>query len=301
MQSRLIVLVAGLGVAVVGLTYLQLRQTPGISESVSTERVERSEIRTVAALGTLEPEGDVLQLAAPTLGVLGAPRISQLLVKEGDLVLDDQVLAEFDNREEVLADIAEIRAKVQGLDARIKLQKRELDRYLQPASSGAVSLLSVDEAQDELIQLQQERMVFMAQLKGLDADLQKTQLRSPIEGQILRVYAQVGERPSDKGVLEVGKSSKMQARVEVYESDIGRIRLGQTVILKSENGGFNGSLRGKVILISPQVLQREVLSTDPTADADARIVEVLVSLEPEGSAKVSHLSGSKVIARFELK
>ncbi len=301
MQSRLIVLVAGLGVAVVSLSYLQLRKTPEIAESAASERVERPQIRTVAALGMLEPEGDVLQLAAPTLGVLGAPRISQLLVKEGDFVADGQVLAEFDNRQEVQADIAEIRAKVQGLDARIKLQKRELDRYLQPASSGAVALLSVDDAQDELIQLQQERLISLAQLKGLEADLRKTQLRSPIEGQVLRVHAQVGERPSDLGVMEVGKSSKMQARVEVYESDIGRIRPGQFVTLKSENGGFSGSLSGRVILISPQVLQREVLSTDPTADADARIVEVLVSLDPEDSAKVSNLSGSKVIARFETK
>lgn len=301
MQSRLIVLVAGLGVAVVSLSYLQLRKTPEIAESAASERVERPQIRTVAALGMLEPEGDVLQLAAPTLGVLGAPRISQLLVKEGDFVADGQVLAEFDNRQEGQADIAEIRAKVQGLDARIKLQKRELDRYLQPASSGAVALLSVDDAQDELIQLQQERLISLAQLKGLEADLRKTQLRSPIEGQVLRVHAQVGERPSDLGVMEVGKSSKMQARVEVYESDIGRIRPGQFVTLKSENGGFSGSLSGRVILISPQVLQREVLSTDPTADADARIVEVLVSLDPEDSAKVSNLSGSKVIARFETK
>ena len=103
MQSRLIVLVAGLGIAVVSLGYLQLRKTPEISESAPSGPVERPQIRTVAALGMLEPEGDVLQLAAPTLGVVGAPRISQL-VKEGDLVLDGQVLAEFDNRQEVLAE-----------------------------------------------------------------------------------------------------------------------------------------------------------------------------------------------------
>ena len=119
-----------------------------------------------------------------------------------------------------------------------------------------MTLLQIDEAQSELLRLQQQRMESLARLKGLEVDLYKTQLRSPIQGQILRIHAKVGERPSDIGVLEVGRSSKMQARVEVYESDINTVSLGQTVSLTSENGGFAGSLDGTVILISPQVLQR---------------------------------------------
>ena len=91
----------------------------------------------------------------------------------------------------------------------------------------------------------------------------------------------------------------MEALIEVYESDIARVRYGQTVNLISENGGFNGSLLGTVSLITPQVRQRRVLSTDPTGDADARIIEVRVRLDPESAQLVSDLSGMKVIARFE--
>ena len=53
-----------------------------------------------------------------------------------------------------------------------------------------------------------------------------------------------------------------------------------------------------MIQISPQVQQRAVLSTDPTGDADARVVEVLVALEPKDAERVSRLRGLKVIARF---
>ena len=66
----------------------------------------------------------------------------------------------------------------------------------------------------------------------------------------------------------------------------------------SENGGFDGDLSGTVERISPEVRQRQVLSTDPTGDADARIVEVLVKLDAGSSQRVSRLSGLKVIARF---
>ena len=55
---------------------------------------------------------------------------------------------------------------------------------------------------------------------------------------------------------------------------------------------------GKVIRINPQVKQRKVLSTDPTGDADARIVKVLVSLDSESIELVKTFSGMKVIAKF---
>jgi HlyD family secretion protein len=70
------------------------------------------------------------------------------------------------------------------------------------------------------------------------------------------------------------------------------------VRLTSENGGFSGSLSARVLRIEPQVRQRTVLSTDPTGDADARIVEVRLALDPADAAKVRSLAGLKVIARF---
>jgi HlyD family secretion protein len=90
----------------------------------------------------------------------------------------------------------------------------------------------------------------------------------------------------------------MEALIEVYESDIDRVRPNQAVTLTSENGGFEGELSGRVLRISPQVRQRTVLATDPTQDADARIVEVRVGLEPAAAERVRGLSGLKVIARI---
>ena len=114
----------------------------------------------------------------------------------------------------------------------------------------------------------------------------------------LKLRAREGERPGSDGVVDVGASQSMEALIEVYESDINRIKVGETVTLISENGGFEGDLQGTVERISPQVRQRQVLSTDPTGDADARIIEVLVGLDAGSTQRVSRLSGLKVIARF---
>ena len=252
----------------------------------------------VAALGQLEPEGEVRRLAAPNAGLAGSPRITELLVDEGDAVREGQVIARFDNRAGLQADLAELDAELEALADEIALQKIEISRFGRAASWGAASLVLLEQKKDELIRLEGRRETAAARREGVIVDLEKSELRAPIDGLVLDVHAREGERPVD-GVLDLGASQTMQARIEVYESDIARIRLEQLVRLTSENGGFSGTLKGTVIRISPQVQQREVLSTDPTGDADARVVEVLVALDASDARRVVRLAGLKVIARFE--
>ena len=114
----------------------------------------------------------------------------------------------------------------------------------------------------------------------------------------MAINSRVGERPKNEGILEIGSSQKMEALIEVYESDIDRVFISQNVELNSENGGFSNTLKGKVVRISPKVKQRKVLSTDPTGDADSRVIEVLVKLNKESIKLVQNYAGMKVIAKF---
>ena len=134
--------------------------------------------------------------------------------------------------------------------------------------------------------------------KNIKIDLFNSKLMSPIDGFILGINTRVGERPKNEGILDIGSSQKMEALIEVYESDIDRVFISQNVELSSENGGFQKNLKGKVIRISPQVKQRKVLSTDPTGDADSRIIEVLVKLDQDSIDIVQNYAGMKVIAKF---
>jgi HlyD family secretion protein len=292
-------LVGGLGLLVVLVLVVVMRRsmTPTPVAQPQVEAVRPPEA--VAALGQLEPAGDVRRLAAPMSGFGGSPRVAELLVKEGDPVAEGDVLARFDNRPQILADLAGVREKLRTLDIEIRMQKREVSRYAAAAREGAAALVLLEDKQDELVRLEGERRESLARERKLQADLQDSELRSPIDAVVLKLHSRVGERPGDDGVLEVGASQRMEALIEVYESDIGRVRLGQAVSLVSENGGFSGRLTGEVVRISPQVRQRRVLSTDPTGDADARIVEVRVRLSPDSASKVNRLAGMKLIARFQ--
>ena len=237
----------------------------------------------VSALGYLEPAGEVVQMAAPVSGIAGTPRLSLLLVQEGQRVRRGQLLASFDNRPRLKADLAAVNARLQALQAQIRLQRREVERYANAASTGAESFARLDEKRDELVKLEGQWREALAQRQGLQVDLANSELRAPLDATVLKIHAQVGERPGSEGVLELGASDRMEAVAEVYESDINRVRVGQSVSLTSENGGFSGTLQARVLRISPQVSRRQVLSTDPTGDADAR---------------VRNLSGLKLIARF---
>jgi len=261
--------------------------------------VVQPRIESVSALGRLEPAGDVRKLAAPMGSMGGSPRISSLSVQEGDRVKRGQILATFDDRPGLLADLAAINARIGTLDRSIAMQRREVSRYREASREGAASMVLLEEKQDELVTFEGQRRQALAEKRGIEVDLKDSQLRSPIDGTVLRVYARPGERPGSDGILSVGASDRMEAIAEVYESDIGRIRLGQSASLISENGGFSGKLKAEVLRISPQIRQRDVLSTDPTGDADARIVEVRLALDPADAKRVQQLSGLKVIARFE--
>ena len=252
----------------------------------------------VSALGYLEPAGDVLKLAAPISGIGGTPRLSQLLVQEGQRVQRGQLLASFDNRPRLLADLVAVTARIQSLEAQVSMQRREVSRYQQAASTGAASLVLLEEKKDELVKLEGQWREAKAQRLGLQVDLANSELRAPLDATVLKIHARVGERPGTDGVIELGASDQMEAVAEVYESDIGRVRPGQSVRLISENGGFSGTLIARVLRVSPQVRQRAVLSTDPTGDADARVVEVRLALTPADAARVRNLAGLKLIARF---
>jgi HlyD family secretion protein len=267
------------------------------SASDANEAVARPEA--VAALGQLEPAGDVRRLAAPTAGVAGTPRIEQLLVDEGAVIRRGQVLARFDTKDGLEADLAAVEADLASLEDEIALQKVEVSRYSRGANWGAVSLVQRESSREDLVRLEGEQAQAQARRQGLLVDLEESELVSPLDGLVLEIHAREGERPGSDGVMDIGASQRMQARIEVYESDIAQINLDQQVQLTSENGGFSGQLSGRVIQISPRVQQRDVLSTDPTGDADARVVEVLVALDDADVRRVIRLAGLKVIARFE--
>jgi HlyD family secretion protein len=92
----------------------------------------------------------------------------------------------------------------------------------------------------------------------------------------------------------------MYAVAEVYETDVGKLQVGQRASIVSEHGGFAGTLHGKVEHIGLQIKKQDVLASDPAADKDARVVEVKVRLDPQDTPKVAGLTNLQVRITFDL-
>jgi HlyD family secretion protein len=77
------------------------------------------EIKTVTALGRLEPTGEVIKLSAPTSS--NGNRVDQLLVKEGDQVKKGQVIAILDSRDRLQAAYEQAQEDVKVAQAKLAI------------------------------------------------------------------------------------------------------------------------------------------------------------------------------------
>ncbi|MEM8829731.1 MAG: ABC exporter membrane fusion protein [Cyanobacteria bacterium P01_G01_bin.19] len=140
-----------------------------------------------------------------------------------------------------------------------------------------------------------------AQVKQIESELEDYYVRVPIAGQILKINTLVGEQvDTSQGIVELGRTSQMYAIAEVYETDVGQVKVGQSATIISEHGGFEGKLQGTVDHVGLQIKKQDILESDPAADKDARVVEVKVRLNPQDSEKVAGLTNLQVRVKIDL-
>ncbi|MFM7439751.1 MAG: HlyD family efflux transporter periplasmic adaptor subunit, partial [Snowella sp.] len=118
----------------------------------------------------------------------------------------------------------------------------------------------------------------IASVKKAQAELALAYVRSPRDGQVLKIHTWDGEIVGNNGIVELGQTDQMIAVAEVYETDVKRLKIGQKALITSD--AFTGEAIGRVKEIGLQIYKNNVLKTDPTAAAEARIVEVKIQLDP---------------------
>lgn len=137
-------------------------------------------------------------------------------------------------------------------------------------------------------------------LELAEARLERTLIRAPRAGQVLKIHTRPGEViPAGEGILELGNTDQMMVVAEVYETDILRVRPGQQATIS--NRALPETLQGRVERVGLQIGKKDVLNTDPAADVDARVVEVYIRLDPESSARVAGLTNLQVDVAIDVE
>lgn len=235
-----------------------------------------AEERVVSSLGRLEPENGVVQLAGPSGGGLSGAVMKSLGVAEGDWVESDQVVAHLDSYNLRKAEVAR-------LEAILTNARNEMTRQGDLAKRSLTSQSNLDTAEMDLD-------IALADLAAARASLELSVVRSPLRAQVLEIHAYPGERVGPEGIMELGRTDRMYAVAEVYETDITAIKVGQ--LAKVQTPAMDTELTGKVERISLKVGRLDVVGTDPIAKTDARVVEVFILLDD--SEAVSRFTNMQV-------
>ncbi|MBD1833445.1 ABC exporter membrane fusion protein [Cyanobacteria bacterium FACHB-472] len=138
----------------------------------------------------------------------------------------------------------------------------------------------------------------LAAVEQAKANLEQASVRSPQDGQILKIYTRPGELISNDGIAEIGRTQQMFAIAEVYQSDIKNIRPGQTARVSSDS--IDSELSGTVEQVGYKVLRQDIVNSDPSANIDGRIVEVKIRLDADSSGKAARLTNQQVKVVIEL-
>jgi len=214
----------------------------------------------VTALGRLKPKGGVVRVAGPSYF---AVVLSKLLVEEGDRVQTSQVIAVLDTYESLKANLDHLEATLVNTER----QYKRLDNLFRQ------DLIPAEQRDDAATQVETTR----ADIAKARADLEQALVRSPVTGEVLKVHTRSGEKVGPEGIVEIGQTQHMQAVAEVYETDVGRIHIGQRARVQSP--ALAAPLSGSVVFIGKRIGKMDVLSTDPAARTDARVVEVEIALD----------------------
>jgi len=137
-----------------------------------------------------------------------------------------------------------------------------------------------------------------AELTQAQRDLEKAYVRAPLTGTVLKIHVHPGEKPGAKGVMNIGNIERMTAEVEIYQTQIGDVTLGDPVEITAN--ALPTSLRGTVSQIGLEVERQTLIDDDPAANTDARIVEVTVMLDEASSSIAARFTNLQVVATIQV-
>ena len=138
----------------------------------------------------------------------------------------------------------------------------------------------------------------IAAVKRAETELAQAYVRAPMDAQVLKIYARLGEKISDNGIADLGQTDRMVAVAEVYQTDISKIQMGQQAVVTGQ--GFSGEIKGTVAQIGLQVIRQNVFSNQPGENLDRRVIEVKIHLNPESSKQIKGLTNLQVQTAIQL-
>ena len=305
-KALIILAVLVVGAAVVAANFYFGRQK---GTSVNTEALRDRDLEAiVSASGTVQPKRQV-NISANTMG-----RVTRLAVHEGERVKAGQFLLEIDPKslsgqlERGQASVAAARSSLDqsqtGLaqaKANLDLAQQNLKRQQELWSQGLTTRETLEQAQNnlavrqaDLTSRQQEIQMRQEQIKQEQASLDTTKynltqviIQSPMDGIVTCRNIEEGETAvvgtmdnAGTVLLTIADMSELQAEVEVDETDIPNVEIGQQAKVTID-AVPDRTFRGHVTEVGNSPIQNTSTTTQSTSTGQrqATTFKVVVTLD----------------------
>ncbi len=260
----------------------------------------------VSALGRLLPANGVINIWGA-----GDAQVEAIHTKQGDWVKKGDLLVTLSNKEQLKSEVSQARKLLEQAEQTLEMEKRfqkvKLDG-LKGDLENAISRLekieknktiaspqiieerrqTVSTTKNELAlaEISREKAILSLsqdiELKRFDLEVaerlaESAEIRSPVDGKVLIVRIEPGNVPGNGEIMKIADTSKMIVSAEVYESDINRVAVGQSAIIKSV--AFEGEVTGTVVSKGHMIFKQSVDSLDPRSLSNSRVVEVQIEID----------------------
>ena len=211
--------------------------------------------------GSVQPANSrVAQVRSLTRG-----RVQEVLARVGDRVTAGQTLARIDNMEagELAAQLSSARAELARLRVLQGAQARQAERKRQLFTVGAVAEREYDQTHADEQAAAANMRSQESVIAGLEARLKRfgvaeaspgvpviTAIPAPFAGVVTEAHVSPGQTiESTSELFMIANLSEVWVQAEVFEKDLGRIRLGQPAAISVDT--YPGErFRGRVTYIS---------------------------------------------------
>jgi HlyD family secretion protein len=308
-----IILIVGVLVVIGLIIVLNFNSKREKAIKVTLEKVHKTDLTSViSASGEIKPKKNV-NISAHIPG-----RIAKIGVKEGEDVKAGDFLLKLDsiqyeaNAERDRAFIQSYKAELIKAETTLQKSKSDYNRQKNLSDNGLISKEQLEQAKSQLdiadatsrsvkFQITQAE----ASLKSTLDNLGKTVYTSPIDGIITSLRVEEGEvamigTMNNPGtvLMTIADLSVMEAEVEVDETDVVGVKLGQTADVRVD--AFpNDVFKGKVTEVGSSALQKTGLSTSTTQEA--KDFKVVITLDDPSKLLKPGLSASADIITSEKK
>jgi HlyD family secretion protein len=280
----------------------------------------RSLTQVVKTSGEIDPRVKV-NISAHVVG-----KIQKLYVEEGDQIRAGQPFLQLEReaylaqRDQWAAQLRSSQTAVRQAEVRLADARQKLGRASRLSGEGILSTENLEAAQlaetSALLQLDEAREMvrqMQANLSKAQDDLSKTTIYAPLSGHVIDLNAEEGEvvvsgTMNNPGSVigTIADLSEILARVDVDETDIVNVRIGQEAVLKVDavpsreyhgrvvevgSSGFNRAQQPDVTFYEVKILLRD-------ADAELRAgMSVRAEIQTASHADVPVVPIQSVVER----